>query len=1181
MERIRPLSEALHSAVRSGFIISDLTTVVEELVHNSLDAGATKVIVYVGVSNGYVKVEDDGYGISRDGLVLLGERYATSKFHHLQHKDDDAQSFGFRGEALCSIADTSLIEIITKVQGRPNGYRKVMKARTAHIFKFQYYAALNVFMAFEYFVIDHCNFFPRVASVFISVLMIVDKMLAQLLRYIPAAFSGDFWLIGFFNAYVCSAKKVLHSVKKCTIRIALVQPRVSFKVVDMDSEDELLRTHSSFSPLAVLCSNFGFEASSLHGLTFSQGDSYNGKTDQTGTAGKEKLVKNMITAEKDWLLKTCKIPTKRRKIQNTQNEQLSAKSSLKPMEMLFEDGSLCLCEGTNRRGRNLLRNTANFGEAETDGEFPYQMDFSESRGACPLNCIFDIGRSIDNCLLETDKELDSLNEGLSENFVTTVQRDYDEGDFLPRSRREVGPTVDAYARKSEAGNGWGCQFGLQNDQLQALSSEIPTPFKYNKASTFQIENPEANEGCGNFMSKADAYSLSHKFSIQRVQSQNGIARNWPFSRLCIESDMWEDRGITSTKCHDSFSFYSGSFDREHTLNYPSEQVGVFTPRLSPNTDQYLTTSYPFLNMKPWDLEHIIQDEGLERRYKVRNCDAFEQSNNDKEEFYHNALSNNCFYENSFPADLDPDLIFMNEYAGAKKGILECSNHEHSVNPLSTATDSDNFYEVPHSTCMDRRERNHRYSPSICCSPSKSINTEAQMDGRRYEALHADHKSGGKMRRGDHKCSPPDLFLASSGNVLNEEVFSPFLNFQSKYDAVTPSFPLVSSMSTKKGPKIDRRGCEAPERNCRLSRQMESSSRSKRSYSAPPICRAKRRFFSVVDYLISTAESLAVRVAPRACNATGGLKPVQDTETLLIKWREDFQDGRLADIVNSQDVGDGLAQLKDENTILDIDSCMLHVAGDSLVPKSIDRSCLENANVLLQVDKKFIPVVAGGTLAVIDQHAADERIRLEEMRKKALPEMAYQLLCNYAEHVQRWGWICNIFCQDSGSFNKDLNLLNGQPMHLSLLAVPCILGVDLSDADLLEFLEQLADTDGSSTIPPAILRILNYKACRGAIMFGDKLLPSECNLIVEELKHTSLCFQCAHGRPTTVPLVNLEALHKSIAQLGSWHEGSENLWHGLCRREINLERAKRRLDVAISHGCRCMHGLFASLLLHVL
>ncbi|CAL5429679.1 unnamed protein product [Camellia sinensis] len=61
-------------------------------------------------------------------------------------------------------------------------------------------------------------------------------------------------------------------------------------------------------------------------------------------------------------------------------------------------------------------------------------------------------------------------------------------------------------------------------------------------------------------------------------------------------------------------------------------------------------------------------------------------------------------------------------------------------------------------------------------------------------------------------------------------------------------------------------------------------------------------------------------------------------------------------------------------------------------------------------------------------------------------------------------------------------------------------------NLLEFLQQLADTDGSSTIPPSVHRVLNSKACRGAIMFGDTLLPSECSLIVEELKQTSLCFQ---------------------------------------------------------------------------
>lgn len=83
------------------------------------------------------------------------------------------------------------------------------------------------------------------------------------------------------------------------------------------------------------------------------------------------------------------------------------------------------------------------------------------------------------------------------------------------------------------------------------------------------------------------------------------------------------------------------------------------------------------------------------------------------------------------------------------------------------------------------------------------------------------------------------------------------------------------------------------------------------------------------------------------------------------------------------------------------------------------------------------------------------------------------------------------------------------------------------------------------------------------MFGDALLPSECSLIVEELKQTSLCFQCAHGRPTTVPLVNLGALHEQIAKLGSWSKGSSEAWHGLHRHAINVERAAKRLRSAVS------------------
>jgi DNA mismatch repair protein MLH3 len=56
-------------------------------------------------------------------------------------------------------------------------------------------------------------------------------------------------------------------------------------------------------------------------------------------------------------------------------------------------------------------------------------------------------------------------------------------------------------------------------------------------------------------------------------------------------------------------------------------------------------------------------------------------------------------------------------------------------------------------------------------------------------------------------------------------------------------------------------------------------------------------------------------------------------------------------------------------------------------------------------------------------------------------------------------------------------------------------------------------------------------------------------------------QCAHGRPTTIPLVNLEALHKQIAKLGLLDDNSNKLWRGLRRHELSIERAAERLSSA--------------------
>ncbi|KAF3485932.1 hypothetical protein F2Q69_00057923 [Brassica cretica] len=360
-------------------------------------------------------------------------------------------------------------------------------------------------------------------------------------------------------------------------------------------------------------------------------------------------------------------------------------------------------------------------------------------------------------------------------------------------------------------------------------------------------------------------------------------------------------------------------------------------------------------------------------------------------------------------------------------------------------------------------------------------------------------------------------------------------------------------------------------------------RSRRSRSAPPFYQEKKRFVSLScrsdtkskNSDPSVPDDLECLTQP--CNASHIFDDVsydhlQEPEKSMSS-ASDLKASAGCSIVHS------------EARDADGDEGLLHLRSDeSLVPESINRQSLEDAKVLQQVDKKYIPIVACGTVAIVDQHAADERIRLEELRKKVLageartvtylsadqelvlPEMGYQLLQSYSDQIRDWGWICSINVEGSTSFKKSMSIIQRKPTPVTLNAVPCVLGVNLSDVDLLEFLQQLAETDGSSTIPPSVVRVLNSKACRGiflispalfcAIMFGDSLLPSECSLIIEGLKQTSLCFQCAHGRPTTVPLVDLKALHKQIAKIEP-----RQPWHGFERREITLDRAKSRVDEA--------------------
>jgi hypothetical protein len=220
-----------------------------------------------------------------------------------------------------------------------------------------------------------------------------------------------------------------------------------------------------------------------------------------------------------------------------------------------------------------------------------------------------------------------------------------------------------------------------------------------------------------------------------------------------------------------------------------------------------------------------------------------------------------------------------------------------------------------------------------------------------------------------------------------------------------------------------------------------------------------------------------------------------------------------------------------------DSCNALGEVDMLVMEKSDLSELE---ALGQLDNKFIVCFhrRKKVLYAVDQHAADERIRLEDYERSLIDDPAYVMKrSNVSNQKGRLG-----------SSYYQITLLENVLDCISLLGLRYsaeenskfirlyetfdVLGHKLSQSELQEFL--LVDTLPAlhlisySKYPyefclrsKLIHRILCSKACRGAIMFGDKLTLEQCTYLISKQAKCKLPFQCAHGRPSIAPLLLLD------------------------------------------------------------
>ena len=123
MARINVLPKEIYQLIAAGEVVERPSSVVKEMIENSLDAGAKNITLEI--KNGgstYIRITDDGCGIERDDVRKVFVSHATSK---ISQKDDlnSIGTLGFRGEAMASISAVSKVELLTKAQNEEIGTR--------------------------------------------------------------------------------------------------------------------------------------------------------------------------------------------------------------------------------------------------------------------------------------------------------------------------------------------------------------------------------------------------------------------------------------------------------------------------------------------------------------------------------------------------------------------------------------------------------------------------------------------------------------------------------------------------------------------------------------------------------------------------------------------------------------------------------------------------------------------------------------------------------------------------------------------------------------------------------------------------------------------------------------------------------------------------------------------------
>jgi DNA mismatch repair ATPase MutL len=206
---------------------------------------------------------------------------------------------------------------------------------------------------------------------------------------------------------------------------------------------------------------------------------------------------------------------------------------------------------------------------------------------------------------------------------------------------------------------------------------------------------------------------------------------------------------------------------------------------------------------------------------------------------------------------------------------------------------------------------------------------------------------------------------------------------------------------------------------------------------------------------------------------------------------------------------------------------------SLINMALTKDEVSKLHVLGQVDQKFIVSYVNRPLSrvmvVIDQHAADERIRLEELVRDfhASPTLALSpsvLWIVEAQDAQKFD-MAKMWLEKTWKIKCSVH-----EGAIELLSVPEVILTWFESITSARFQNWLLQIAAEMSLPWGQFQSM---ACRSAIMFGDLLDRETCGRLIDTLGTTKCPFICAHGRPAFAPLMTFPTKRQYFRSRITW------------------------------------------------